>query len=98
MSGHTARARLVFVRGHSPVGRDDDTQTRALRRVLAGAVDTVAASQIIHFADDSFRLPAGDIVKVKRDDVAPGHVVCLAALPQQRAAHKAADVLQVVLL
>ena len=93
MSGHTARARLVFVWGHSSIGRDNDAQTRALRRVLAGAVNAVAEAQLVHFADDGFRLPAGDIIKVKRDDVAPGHVVCLAALPQQGAAHKAADVL-----
>ena len=98
MSGHTARAWLVFVRGHSPVSRDDNAQTRALRRVLAGAVNAVAEAQFVHFADDGFRLPAGDIIKVKRDDVAPGHVVCLAALPQQGATHKAADVLQIVLL
>ena len=98
MSGHTARARLVFVRGHSPVSRDDDAQTRAFRRVLACAVNAVAEAQLVHFADDDFRLPAGDIIKVKRDDVAPGHVVRLAALPQQGAAHKAADVLQIVLL
>ena len=98
MSGHTARAWLVFVRGHSPVSRDDNAQTRALRRVLAGAVNAVAEAQLVHFADDGFRLPAGNIIKVKRDDVAPGHVVCLAALPQQGATHKAANILQVVLL
>ena len=45
---HTARTRLVFIRGHSPIGGNDNPQARALRRVLAGAVDTIAAPQLIH--------------------------------------------------
>ena len=66
--------------------------------MLSGRVNTIAAIQFIYFLYNTVCLPAGDVIKIERDNISAGHVDRLAAASIQRTAHKAAYVLQIVLL
>ena len=66
--------------------------------MLTGGIDAIAAAQGLHPAQDILRAPGGDVVQVQGDDITPGHIVGLAPGPGQCAGHKAAHILEVILL
>ena len=87
------RQRLVLIGGSSTVKRDYDTQAGLIGAVLARGVDRIAAADGVHTADDLISAPAGDIIKVKRHKVTPGHGIGLAPPAVEGAAHESADIL-----
>ena len=66
--------------------------------MLTGGIDAIAAAQGLHPAQDILRAPGGDVVQVQGDDITPGHIVGFAPGPGQCAGHKAAHILEVILL
>ena len=66
--------------------------------MLSGAVNAIAAPQSVHPAQDILCTTGRDIVQVQRYDITPGHIVGFAPGPGQCAGHKAAHILEVILL
>ena len=66
--------------------------------MLTGGIDAIAAAQPLNTAQDILRAAGWDVVQVQRDDITPGHIVGLSAGAGQRASHKAAHILEVILL
>ena len=66
--------------------------------MLTRGIDTIAAAQGLHPAQDILRATGGDVVQVQGDDITPGHIVGFAPGSGQCAGHKAAHVLEVILL
>ena len=90
--------RLIFVRRYCAVKGNNHTQTGCSRIVLTGTVDAVATAQLLNLSHNRVSLPTGDIIKVKGNNIPAGYIVRLTARITERAADKAAYVLQSVLL
>ena len=95
---HTPGARLVFVRGHGSVRRNQNAQSGGVGRVLAGPVNAVVAFETVQRRQHRVCLPAGDVIKVQRDYVPARYGVRFAPSSGESASHKAAHILQIVLL
>ena len=95
---HFAGTGLILIRRHGPVRGEQNTQAGSRRAVLTGGIDAIAAAQGLHPAQDILRAPGGDVVQVQGDDITPGHIVGFAPGPGQCAGHKAAHILEVILL
>ena len=66
--------------------------------MLSGAVNTVPTAQTLHNAEHIVFMPCGYVVKVKGDNITPGHIVGLAARSVKGTADKTANILEIVLL
>ncbi len=95
---HAPGAGLVFVRGACSVQGQQHPQPGRRGRVLPGGIDTVAAAQRLHPAQNVLRSPGGDVVQIQCQDIPPRDCPRLAAQAVQRTRHEAAHVLQFILL
>ena len=70
---------LIFVSCYCSIKRKEHTQTRGGRLVLSGAVNAVPTAQSLYTPEHIVFMPCGYVVKVKGDNITPGHIVGLAA-------------------
>lgn len=66
--------------------------------MLARTVRAIAAAECIHTAQHIILMPRGYAVEVERDNIPALHIICFAAVAEQRTADKAADIFQIILL
>ena len=92
------RQRLVLIGGHSAVKRNNDAQARIIGAVLGGGVYRIGTAQSVDFLQQRLGLPRRDAVKVKCHQIAARDGSGLAPRSVKGAAHKAAHILERVLL
>ena len=96
--GNTAGHGFIFIGGYSAVKRNNDAQARIVRTVFDGGINRIGTAQSVDFLQQGIGLPRRDVVKVKRHQIAASHGSGLAPRPVKGAAHKAAHILERVLL
>ena len=96
--GNTAGHGFIFIGGYSAVKRNNDAQARIIGTVLGGGIDRIGTAQSVDFLQQRLGLPRRDAVKVKCHQIAASYGSGLAPRPVKGAAHKAAHILERILL
>ena len=66
--------------------------------MLARTVHAIATAECIHPAQHIILMPRRYAVEVKRDNIPALNIICFAAVAEQRAADKASNIFQIILL